>query len=323
MTHGMLDGRRRPYSRRAQRSSATEDARTAWTSLTFTPPDGIRLASRGTDECWRDLCNDRIAGARRSFRLPPWRRLGYVSVVPLPTNYEVQVRAAVAHYWRTLDLQSSKQRSGDADRGRRAAVTGGKQMNGFCELMTWLLKANGMSERSLCFDASLALPGFFRPTKRWDMLVVDRGTPIAAMEFKSHRGPSFGNNFNNRSEEAVGTGADIARALREGAFGRDAPQPWLGWVMLLEETRRSTESVGVLEPHFSVLPEFRDSSYAKRYEILLRKLRLEKLYSEAALLMTKESAGLAGEYTEPAADLSMKRFLAGLAGHVRAYIEGH
>ena len=43
----------------------------------------------------------------------------------------------------------------------------------------------------------LTLPGYFRPTKLWDLLVTYKGQLIAAIELKSHVGPSFGNNFNN------------------------------------------------------------------------------------------------------------------------------
>ena len=45
--------------------------------------------------------------------------------------------------------------------------------------------------------------------------------------------------------------------------------------------------------------------YAKRYEILLRKLRLENLFNETALILTKESEAATGAYSEPAPDLSM------------------
>lgn len=74
-----------------------------------------------------------------------------------------------------------------------------------------------------------------------------------------------------------------------------------------------------MQPHFDVFPEFRGASYAKRYELLLRKLVLEKLYDGAALLMASESEGRVAEYTEPAADLSVRRFLVGLAGHVATF----
>jgi hypothetical protein len=37
-------------------------------------------------------------------------------------------------------------------------------------------------------------------------------------------------------------------------------------------------------PHFKVLPEFKDTSYAKRYEIFLTKLLRDRLYDGACVL---------------------------------------
>ncbi|MDG6913513.1 MAG: hypothetical protein JRN35_10605 [Nitrososphaerota archaeon] len=76
-------------------------------------------------------------------------------------------------------------------------MTGGKQMMGFCTLITKLLTTNGVKETHVYANERLELPGFYRPTKEWDMVVVSGGMLIAALEFKSQRGPSFGNNFNN------------------------------------------------------------------------------------------------------------------------------
>lgn len=232
---------------------------------------------------------------------------------------EPLLKKAVAHYWRTLNEQSTKQKAGDADRGGRAAVTGGKQMDAFCELVHKVLAKNQLPQASIYTRDRLELPGYFRPTKRWDMLVVHKGHLIAALEFKSQRGPSFGNNFNNRTEEALGSAVDLWTAYREGAFGRK-PRPWLGWVMLLEESSESMAPVSVKEPHFPTFPEFHGSSYAKRYELLLRRLLLEKTYDSTALLLATEKGGPKGIYSEPASDLTMKRFLAGLAGHVVTYV---
>ena len=240
-----------------------------------------------------------------------------VSVPPI----DDQLRTAIAHYWKSLDDQAAKQSGGLAsDRGRRAAVTGGKQMDGFCRLVNWLLVENGLAEASIHVRKKRVLPGFFRPTKDWDMLVVHERVLIAALEFKSQRGPSFGNNFNNRTEEAIGNAVDLWTAYREGAFGLERPRPWLGWVMLLEDCQKSRRPVAVAEPHFPVFPDFQGTSYAKRYELLLRKLVLEKHYDRAALLMATEAEGRRGEHTEPARDLSMRTFLVGLAGHVATYV---
>jgi hypothetical protein len=185
-----------------------------------------------------------------------------------------------------------------------------------------VLLINGLRDSDVFADSRLELPGYFRPTKKWDLLVVHNGVLLAAMEFKSQRGPSFGNNFNNRTEEAVGTGHDFATACREGILGAKHPMPWLGWVMLLEDCPKSGAAVEVAEPHFRVFKEFRGASYAKRYELLLRKLVREKLYDCAAFITASAESGSVGDYTEPASDLTMKMFLANLGGHVAAYIAG-
>lgn len=236
-------------------------------------------------------------------------------------EFEERLRAAVAHYWKCLDAQSTKQSSGEtSDRGRRAAVTGGRQMDGFGDVVSWLLRENGLEQTSIYIQGRRELPGFFRATKDWDMLVVHEGQLVAALEFKSQRGPSFGNNFNNRTEEALGNASDLWTAYREGAFGIDCRPPWLGWLMLLEDCPRSQRPVTVEEPHFRVFEEFRGASYAKRYEILLRKLVLEKKYNSTALLLSAEPDGRDGAFREPAPDLSMRRFLVGLVGHVATHL---
>ncbi|MFZ4578271.1 MAG: PaeR7I family type II restriction endonuclease [Myxococcota bacterium] len=236
-------------------------------------------------------------------------------------DLEARTSRAVAHYWTTLAEQSAKQKTGDADRGGRAGATGGKQMDGFCELVNQVLIDNGMPAVHIFANKNLELPGYFRPTKRWDMVVVYRGQLVAALEFKSQAGPSFGNNFNNRSEEAIGTAQDLWTAFREGAFVT-SQRPFLGWVMLLEDCPKSRAPVRVDEPHFPVFPEFHDSSYGKRYELLLRRLVREQLYDAAAFLMATPDGGPRGVYTQPAADLTMRQLLAGLAGRVAAIIAG-
>ena len=234
--------------------------------------------------------------------------------------FEKRLREAVAHYWRTLKEQSAKQTTGSADRGQRAAVTGGKQMDGFCHLFLWLLVHNGLEDACIYTRSKRELPGYFRATKDWDLVAVHQNHLVAAIEFKSQRGPSFGNNVNNRVEEVLGNATDLWTAFREGAFGTDRPRPWLGWIMLLEDCEGSTKPVKVEEPHFAVFPEFRNASYARRYEILARKLVLEKLYDATAFLMATTAGGPKGKYSEPAKDLTMKKLLASLAGHVAAYV---
>ena len=117
------------------------------------------------------------------------------------------------------------------------------------------------------------------------MLVVDNGELVIAIEFKSQVGPSFGNNFNNRTEEAMGTALDLWTAYREGVFGTQ-PSPWIGYFLVLEDCLRSNEPVKVRSPHFEVLHEFIDASYKERYEIFCNKLLLERQYSAACFTTT-------------------------------------
>jgi hypothetical protein len=223
-----------------------------------------------------------------------------------------QLRLAVKHFWSTREVQSQKQggTSGSKDAGARSAVTGGAQMNGFINLVRDLLCESGLPKAHVYCEKYVEIPGWYRPEKKWDLLIVADGKLLAGIEFKSQVG-SFGNNYNNRTEEAIGSAADIWAAYREGAF-KPSARPWLGYLMLLEEAPGSLSPVRAREPHFKVFPEFKDASYAKRYEILLTKLVRERLYDSACFLMSNATDGLKGLYKEPAPELSFKNFVESL-----------
>jgi hypothetical protein len=163
----------------------------------------------------------------------------------------------------------------------------------------------------------LELPGYFRPEKKWDLLVVDEQTLVASVEFKSQIGPSFGNNFNNRSEEAIGTAQDIWTAYREGAF-RTSERPWLGYRMLLEDCEKSTSPVAVSTPHFPVFTEFVNASYSARYQILLTRLLRERLYDSACFLLSPRNGGAKGVFSCPDPSLSFLQLAVNLSTRIRA-----
>ena len=72
----------------------------------------------------------------------------------------------------------------------------------------------------------LTLPGFFRPTKLWDLLVVHKGELIAAIELKSQIDLPW-QQFQQRTEEAIGTAHDLWTAYREGHLASSASVCWL------------------------------------------------------------------------------------------------
>lgn len=190
-------------------------------------------------------------------------------------------------------------------------------MDGFAGLVHDLLVESGLPDASIFRKRRVELPGYFRPTKEWDLIVVIDQILLASLEFKSQVG-SFGNNYNNRTEEALGNATDLWAAYREGAF-EPSPKPWLGYLMLLEEAPSSTRVVSVAEPHFNVFDEFRGTSYAKRYEILCQKLVRERLYDAACFILSDSGRGLQGKYQEPNVELSFRNFVASLMGHAIAY----
>jgi hypothetical protein len=162
---------------------------------------------------------------------------------------------------------------------------------------------------------AVELPGFFRPTKEWDLLIIRDRTLIAAIEAKSQVGPSFGNNFNNRTEEAMGSALDLWTAFRERAY-LESPQPFLGYFFMLEDCEASNRPIAVKEPHFKVFPEFNGASYTRRYELFCRKLVLERHYTASAFVTSSSHEGLEGFFKTPAADLSIERFAKIFRNHI-------
>lgn len=230
-------------------------------------------------------------------------------------DWQGRLTVALRSFWRIRERQAAKSKG--RDRGSRGAVTGGAQLDGFIKLFREVLREGGVTEAVIFTDEKRELPGFFRPTKQWDLLVVADGQLLASIECKSQVG-SFGNNYNNRAEEAVGNAFDTRAAYRAGAF-RSSPKPWLGYFMLLEAATGSLRPVRSAEPHFPVFPEFRDASYAKRYELTLLKLLREGLYDAACLILSDRAAGLKGRYQEPSEELRFSRFAASLIGRAATY----
>lgn len=234
-------------------------------------------------------------------------------------NYEQVAVEAVKKFWTSRTSAAEKQKiAGKVDQGERAGVTSGKNMDGFLGLCADIVRANGLDDAHIHqIRAVVTLPGYFRPTKLWDLIVMRDGRLVAALEFKSQVGPSFGNNFNNRTEEAIGTAVDLWTAYREGAFG-EHPKPFVGWMMLVEDCPASRSPVNDRSPHFPIFPDFQRASYADRYNILCKRLVQEQLYTSAALMMSPRTAAADGAFTSLSELTSLKTFITSFAGHIAA-----
>src|SRR5680860_1396594 len=208
---------------------------------------------------------------------------------------------AVQQFWTGRDDALQRQISeGKVDAGARGTVTAGRHMSAIEALVVDLLEEAGVE----------------RPRRGWGVVVVSEMQLISDIGFKSQGGPSFGNNYNNRVEEAVGNAGDIWTAFREGHLGTS--RPFLGYFFLLEDTARVHSPVTVRAPYFPTDPAFGNASYARRYAILCRRLVLERLYDATCLtLATRETPT---RVSHPEDSLSFERFAAQLQGHAQGFV---
>lgn len=218
-------------------------------------------------------------------------------------------------FWQVRNQQTQKQlEAGVLDAGTRGSVTGGKHMDALASVVASLFRTDPEIAFDIRSGGRLSLPGYYRRTKDWDLVILYRGALVAAIELKSQVG-SFGNNFNNRSEEAIGNAADIWRAYEEGFFGHI--RPWLGFIMVLEKAKRSTTPLGDSTAIFATDPVFHNTGYLDRYRILMQRLVREKQYDAAVVVATEKGHAT---IDEPVFDLSFANFEAAVAARI-AYIK--
>jgi Rad3-related DNA helicase len=85
-------------------------------------------------------------------------------------GYEDRVTEAVSSFWRVRE---------------REGVRSGKTLDAFVGLLSWVVHNNGLPDAIVLTGRKAQLPGFFRPAKSWDVLIMNNDTLIAAIELKS------------------------------------------------------------------------------------------------------------------------------------------
>lgn len=234
-------------------------------------------------------------------------------------DVEIELAKAVQHFWQIRDKQKNRQggKTGKKDAGERGSVTGGKHADGFIRLIGAIVKDAALPNVDIHVTEKRprTLPGFYRPCKEWDLVVLSGESLVAVAEVKSQVG-SFGNNFNNRVEEALGNATDFWAAYREGIF-QPSQKPWLGYIFMLEEREASLRPTKpILLKPYQVDEAFQKRSYAKRYELVCQRLVRDRLYDAACFFTSNATTGKKGQYREPNEELSIKNFAISL--HARA-----
>jgi hypothetical protein len=146
---------------------------------------------------------------------------------------------------------------------------------------------------------------------------MNKGKLIAAIKFDAHVGPSFGKNADSCCDRAISLAVDFQAVFRRGTFG-ECIKPFVGYLCLLEDSPASRAPIKNILPNFSLVPEYRNASYADRYNIFCKKLIMDGLYTAAAVICTPRSASKSGEYSEMSDMTGLQSFIATLAGHVSA-----
>lgn len=202
----------------------------------------------------------------------------------------------------------------------------GSTMLAFEKVLIDVLVENGIDPDDIFTGASAIVPGYFRATKKWDVL-VRKETPygnvlIGLIELKSIKG-SVGNNANNRVEEAVGSGYDFQKSNSKLGLSSINTEyfepPFVGYMFLMGYHEKNEGGGKISSPLFDLDEEFVSSdvnqmNYKKRFEILSYRLLESGLYSSTALLL--EDPYIEEGYTEPSVQLSFYNFVARMLGEI-------
>lgn len=225
---------------------------------------------------------------------------------------EDKIQKVVDEFWgKRNNLASQHEKSGV----QGGAARSGAHMKAIQNYVRGLFVEAGLPESSI-LDGSPSLPGFFRRSKSWDIVVVYKNTLVAAIELKSQVG-SVGNNANNRIEEAMGNAFDLGTVQKNNQTFGEVPA-WLGFVMVLEETAQTVSELRPLKnPTFPVDPVFESMTYSSQYQIALSRFVSEGLYDAGWYLCTASNGDGSYRYSEPLATASHKTF----EGLIKARVE--
>ena len=243
-------------------------------------------------------------------------------MTPAVPDYEGAFAAAVGDFWAIKTAQqAAHDRGGRSGEGTSGSVRAGKHMSPFEALIRKVVADAGIEPDPAPSD-TLYLPGFYRETKSWDVVLQYKGHALAIVEAKS-QGSSLANNFNNRVEEAIGQAADVWKSHERGLL-ISGLRPWVGYLMIVEETDRTTDPKHLLAGKavpagMRVDPVYDGMSYAKRYATAFKRLDQERMLDATCVAIT--SGPEAYEY--PSEWLSFNGFAAQLWGrcqHARAVV---
>ncbi|MEU9874335.1 PaeR7I family type II restriction endonuclease [Actinomadura sp. NPDC048021] len=205
---------------------------------------------------------------------------------------------AVKAYWGVKEAQMEASKIANAvGAGTAGAIRSGKHFDPIAHLIAKFFVDAGFPASAIRVREGdrLELPGYYRPQKKWDLVVAYRDTLVAAFELKGlgagEEGKGFAKNYNNRLEEALGSAVDLRRAELESIFPGE--KPWLGYFFIMEDhpvsRTEKKERNNKIKPAFEVDPIWlSNSSYRDRYALFCKRVIDEGLYDSVCYITSSE-----------------------------------
>ena len=199
----------------------------------------------------------------------------------------------------------------DTQEGNRGIMIGGGAMDGFASAARTVALSAGVPESDIIIsrsaqDKRATLPGFFRPSKNFDFVIIHDQIPVVALEFKSINS-SFGNNMNNRADEAIGQGTDLnamydSNGIPEGEF-------FSGYILCMADNEGSnTATREITLPLISLNVEMNGLSYQGRGDAMCLRLEEQSIWTCTSFL-SSDLSECDGDYTVHSPENSPTRFL--------------
>ncbi|GLY95686.1 hypothetical protein Acsp02_29410 [Actinoplanes sp. NBRC 103695] len=219
-----------------------------------------------------------------------------------------RVSAALRDWVSVREDQAARSAAkGSAQQGRRSSVTGGLHLNAINQLVVDEIRATGAVDLDMRTNRRATLPGYYRASKSWDLVVLQAGNPILAVEYKSMSG-SEGKNLNNRADEILGMAEDARQAELNRLL---PPRMRRAYVFVMGDNTDSTKAVQSGVRLGRVDPVFYMATYLERMAIMCKRMRDTGLFHMAWAVAVKESPF---SWSEPDPEVGWLRFAADLHG---------
>lgn len=160
-------------------------------------------------------------------------------------------------------------------KGRETAVRG-TALDQLIQIVKNVVEKCFPNKLEILIGKKACVPGFFRPSKNWDIVVKNNNDIIAAIELKSLV-RSHGNNYNNRVEECLGCALDIKTYYKN----LNKPCPFLGYLLVINDeecTQKKRRNFDLM------MKKFTDTSYLDRKRIECEELVNQNIYHSAQLI---------------------------------------